>query len=450
MPKTAKELLSERAKAIAKRQEIISDANTEERLLSGEEKQERQRLADEAHELAERAEQLAEERADKALQDKLAEQAEDEARTKFNAPRQPAEGESEAEGRKDDAGVATRFGKWLRGDTRAIATRDDEGKPVVEFDLPVRREERALGISTVPAGGATIPTPFATYLTDIRETTSTVRRLMPHMLNTSSGEPYRMSIVQTHGAAANASDAPLPENTAIGGQDDVFRTETWNSFKVGQIMRVTNELLRDNAVNLESYIGKSLMRGAARQEDRWFVLGTGSNMPQGVTTAAWTNSVTLTGAARTQLTFQNLTALLTSMDQSYGANPVYHQQDTDPAKPMLSWFCHNSTLQKIWDIRDGDRGNFMFHSRLAEGLSDTLLGHNIVTSPFAPAYGNGKSVLWLGAWDEAFAVRDVAGTELRWSDDSAFTFDAREYRITCRVDARVLDPHAVTVLKLAA
>ena len=83
-------------------------------------------------------------------------------------------------------------------------------------------------------------------------------------------------------------------------------------------------------------------------------------------------------------------------------------------------------------------------------MHDTLLGYPLVTSPFLPELAADMTVAYFGAWNDAIILREAGPTNLEWSDHSKFEEDARDYRITCRVDTRIRDTRAVVGLKTAA
>ena len=457
---TREDLLAKRAKAVEDYRSILTAANREGRVVTAEERAAADKAQAEAHDYGERVKLIDElDNADASL-DEVREQREREA---ADADVQRSQFVKSVEPSKRSKYNERAHVRWLRGDKsvyhgREIAfTRQDalEGKDT----QPVYREVgdgssdefRALTTDGVGSGNtsaaATIDSPFIRRLYDFKETYSTFRALMPTRLTTATGASTRWPVVLTHGSAANAADAPLPENTNIGGTDATFGDITFNAYKVGQIQPLSNELRTDNAVDIESWILTELQRNAARQEDRWFILGNGTNMPQGVTNGGFTDAVTT--ADHEALSYPDLARVVSALDQSYGNLGVHTPQMADGMPGSLKWFMHKSVLTAVWLITNPN-GEYMFQPQLSMGVHDTLCGYGIVTSPFLPALAADTTVAYFGSWSDAIIMREAGTTSLVWSDHSSFALDARDYRITCRVDSRVRDAEAVVGLHTEA
>ena len=136
-------------------------------------------------------------------------------------------------------------------------------------------------------------------------------------------------------------------------------------------------------------------------------------------------------------------------DRSYGNLGVHTPQMPDGMPGSLKWFMHKSVLTAVWQIVNPN-GEYMFQPQLALGVHDTLCGYGIVTSPFLPALAADTTVAYFGSWSDAIIMREAGTTSLVWSDHSSFALDARDYRITCRVDSRVRDDAAVVGLHTEA
>ena len=175
----------------------------------------------------------------------------------------------------------------------------------------------------------------------------------------------------------------------------------------------------------------------------------GTNMPTGVVNGGFSDAVD--DADHTELEFPDIARTASALDQSYGNLRVETPQVADgmPMPNNLCWFMHKSVLTAIWLVTNPN-GNYIFQEQLSKGVHDTLMGFKIVTSPFLPELAADTTVAYFGHFGDAMIMREAGPTSLVWSDHSSFDSDARDYRITCRVDSKVRDTRAVVGLKTAA
>ena len=221
---------------------------------------------------------------------------------------------------------------------------------------------------------------------------------------------------------------------------------TLGAHKAGQTVELSNELLQDSGVDIEAFVAKDLGRALGRREDYWFWLGSNNQEPQGVVNAGFE---TVTGGSTTGIGYEDLTGLMGSLDQSYGNLGVHTPQAADGSSmPGLKWAMHPSTLVAVWNVQDGD-GRYLFQPMLTSGMSDRIFGYGVVTSthlPEIPAANAAAVVMYFGAWSDAYILREAGMVTIRYSDEAKFLEDARAYRATCRVDAKVRDVQAVRSL----
>ena len=260
---TLRETITQRGKAIEDYRSILAVANREGRLVTGEERAAADKARREAEHLGDLVDQMREMDELDAVSDENAGSGEepredtpsdvtaaamtDYLRAIDELKKRIDEMETnEAVGDPDDAERGARRSKFVRRVTPLELPDYNErdhikflrgqrdvygGAQGIAFMRPTRgqarqrvyrawgdgdTELRALSTGTASAG-ATIDTPFVRKLYDYKETVSTFRALGPYKLTTSTGAPTEWPYVLEHGKAGNIEDAPLPENTAIGG-----------------------------------------------------------------------------------------------------------------------------------------------------------------------------------------------------------------------------------------
>ena len=111
----------------------------------------------------------------------------------------------------------------------------------------------ALQIGTDSEGGYLVPDEFETTLVEGLEEENIFRKLA-HVINTSSGD-RKISVVASKGSASW-----VDEEGTITESDDAFNQVSIGAYKLGTLIKVSNELLNDSVFNLEQYIAKEFAR----------------------------------------------------------------------------------------------------------------------------------------------------------------------------------------------
>ena len=132
----------------------------------------------------------------------------------------------------------------------------------------------ALSVGVDQNGGYTVPDEFERQLIQALEENNVFRRLAK-TIHTNSGTrtiPIAMD---------NGSASWIEEGAAIQESDMTFSQETLSAFKLGCMVKVTNELLHDSAFDIASYIAQRFGVRFGNAEEDAFINGTGvSTNPQ--------------------------------------------------------------------------------------------------------------------------------------------------------------------------
>src|SRR5439155_16981535 len=124
-----------------------------------------------------------------------------------------------------------------------------------------------------------------------------------------------------HGAANWVNEA-----SAISATDEAFGQITLNAYKAIRLIKVSVELLQDNAVDLEGYLSRELGRAIGQLENTAYVNGSGASQPQGLVGVASVGKVGLTGQT-TSLIADDLIDLMYSVAPGYRRNGEFQTAD---------------------------------------------------------------------------------------------------------------------------
>jgi HK97 family phage major capsid protein len=257
-------------------------------------------------------------------------------------------------------------------------------------------EKRDQAIGTTTLGGYLVPTDFQKELVLHAQQAGTMRQTRVNVIVTSNGEPLQVPKTTAHGAASWVT-----EGNASTGADETFGQVTLNAYTARRLVKVSVELVEDNAVNLLTYLGRAIGQAIGKLENTGYVqgLGGGSGQPQGVVGTA---SLGKTGA-------NGQTASVTAddiFDLFYSVIPPYRQNG--------EWMLADSSIKLIRKLKDSTN-NYIWSptsgvaSVLANGAPDTLLGKGLWSDPDMPAMAAGNKSILFGDFS-AYTIRDVGQT----------------------------------------
>jgi HK97 family phage major capsid protein len=282
-----------------------------------------------------------------------------------------------------DAAYAEAFDAYIRN--RPLTGAQQSLLAGSRVDAP----QGAQGVGTNTAGGYLVPPEFRQTLIE-QMTFVAAMRQFAEVITTETGANLPWPTVNDTGNEG----AILGENTAITELDVVFGQASLDSYMYTSLLvRVSLQLMNDNAFNLNSWLPRALGQRIGRIQNRHFTVGTGTSQPDGIITSA---TVGKTGAAAqlTTVIYDDLVDLIDSIDPSYqNANSRFMMNQTT-----------RKGLRKLKDTQNRP----LWEPSVQVGVPDVLLGYplslnNYMASPAA----NAKSVLF-GDIREAYVIRDVS------------------------------------------
>ena len=265
-------------------------------------------------------------------------------------------------------------------------------------------------------GGYLVPEEYDRRLIDVLDEENIMRSLATKI--TTSGE-HKINI-----AATKPSAAWIEEGGALKFSDATFAQILLDAHKLHVAIKITEELLYDNAFGLENYIIMQFGKALANAEEDAFLNGDGKGKPTGIFAKTGGGNVTAEVAAFTGDELLNLVYTLKRPDRKKAA---FIMNDKNLA-----------VLRKLKDAND----QYLWQPSLKEGEPERLLGYPVYTSAYAPAdaiafgdfsyYNIGdRGSRSFKKLTELFAGNDMVG------------FVAKE-----RVDGKLILPEAVQILKL--
>lgn len=266
-------------------------------------------------------------------------------------------------------------------------------------------------------GGYLVPIEYDRRLIDVLEEENIMRNLATKI--TTSGE-HKINIAGTKPAAAW-----IEEGGALSFGEAKFDQIYLDAFKLHVAIKITEELLYDNAFGLENYIITQFGKALGNAEEDAFLNGDGKGKPTGIFNA--TNGGTVANT---------LTAVLKSddlFDLIYGLKRPYRKN--------ASFIMNDATLAQIRKLKDNN-GAYIWQPSYQAGEPDRVLGYQVHTSAYAPtdaiSFGDYK---YYNIGDRG--ARSFKQLNELFAGNGMIGMVAKE-----RVDGKLILPEAVQILKL--
>lgn len=275
-------------------------------------------------------------------------------------------------------------------------------------------------------GGYLVPEEYDHRLIDTLSEENIMRRLATTI--TTSGE-HKINIAATKPAAAW-----IEEGGALTFGDATFAQILLDAHKLHVAIKVTEELLYDNAFGLENYIITQFGKALANAEEDAFLSGTGVGQPLGLLAETGGAEIGVTAASPTAITADEVINLIYSLKRPYRKKAVF--------------IINDATLAVIRKLKDGN-GQYMWQPSLTLGEPDKLLGYPVYTSQFMPTAAAGNKSLVFG--DISYynigdrGTRSFKQLNELFAGNGMVGFVAKE-----RVDGKLILPEAVKVLQQKA
>lgn len=275
-------------------------------------------------------------------------------------------------------------------------------------------------------GGYLVPDEYDSRLIQVLNEENVMRSLGTAI--TTSGE-HKINIAATKPAAAW-----IEEGGALTFGDATFDQIILDAHKLHVAVKVTEELLYDNAFNLENYILEQFGKALANAEEDAFINGTGTSQPLGILAETGGAQVGVTTKSSGKVTADEIIDLVYSLKRPYRKNAVFLANDACVAE-----------LRKLKD----STGQYLWQPSLQAGEPDRVLGYKVYISAYFPVPAPGKAAVAFGDFSYYNigdrGSRSIAELKELFAGNGMVGFVAKE-----RVDGKLVLPEAVKLLKMAS
>lgn len=218
-------------------------------------------------------------------------------------------------------------------------------------------------------------------------------------------------------------DAPtfnwVDEEGTYGETKSTFGQIQLGAYKLGGIIKVSEELLQDNMIGFDSYMAGQIARGIDKAESPAFAAGDGAKKPTGYATSAPVGASSTTAAT-------DAVAADELIDIFYDLKAEYRKNAT--------WRMTDKTEKAIRKLKDGN-GNYIYDPKLDAQGRASLFGKPIVIDNDMAELGTSKKFIVIGNFNY-YQIADRGGMSIQRLNEKYADTGMIGFRVHKRLDAK--------------
>lgn len=218
--------------------------------------------------------------------------------------------------------------------------------------------------------------------------------------------------------------------------DPVFNTIQINAYKGGGIIKVSEELLQDNAFDLVGYLRNRAVENFDLLEEAAFCSGDGTLKPTGIFATTAVAGVNLTGTTAASASVITADELI---DTYHGLARRYRSNAT--------WVTGDAIAKQARKLKGSDN-NYLWQPGLTASEPDRLLGRPFEVTDSAPAIATGVKTIMFGDL-KYYHIGDRLGMTVQRLDELYAAGGQVGFRFNKRVDGKLMLAGAMTFLDMA-
>ena len=280
----------------------------------------------------------------------------------------------------------------------------------------------ALLSDTNPIAGYLLPEEFETKLTDAMNSIGVIRGLCTEV---KTSVDRIMPIVNGHG-----QPQWVPDGGAVPLVRDAFDRVVLDSHVLAATIRVTSELLKESAIDIEQYLAESFADRMALAEEEAFIAGDGVDKPLGLIHQAKVGCETQTVGV---VSIEDVLNLIFSVPEKHRRNGVL--------------LMNEHTLLELYK-QCMAKGTNLWFGRTNDGKDDTIFGYRIVRSPAMPVAESGNTPILFGDFKKVY-INDCGKRGFKRMHELYAVNDHVGFMLGERVGIKLMVPDAIKGLKIA-
>ena len=217
------------------------------------------------------------------------------------------------------------------------------------------------------------------------------------------------------------------ENDRFNFSGAKFDEIVFNAYKLGALIKVSNEFLEDTPKDIENFICEMIVERFSRSEEEAFFAGDGIGKPLGIIHQAQVGAVTENDG---DINLDDIIELTYSVKKLYRENAVFIMSEEVCAH--LKKF-KNYNGRNVWKVVNGE--------------PDTLFGYPVYTTTKLDGIKSGNKPVLFGNFDY-YCIAERGNRIIRRLSERYAELGQVGFIGTQRVDAKLVDPEAVKSLEI--
>lgn len=220
------------------------------------------------------------------------------------------------------------------------------------------------------------------------------------------------------------------ENTAFNEDDAEFGHIDLGAYKVATQTKVTFELLANSSIDLNAYLTDVIVRRLGKELNKLFLVGTGSQQPEGLTKGKQTVETSNT------LTYDDFVKMQTSMHPDFLEGAVY--------------IMNRKTFTQVALLEDGNGHKYVQNGVVNGKFTYTLAGTPIVIDNHMPDYEQGNKAIVLANIAECYSINLLQDIVVKRLDQIEFTKGIEVFAGYLMADGKITNQDAIKVAEVGS
>lgn len=220
------------------------------------------------------------------------------------------------------------------------------------------------------------------------------------------------------------------ENTAFSSEDPEFAFIELTSHKIATSVKTSFELLQNSSIDLNNYLTDVIVRRLSRELNKFFLIGTGTKQPQGLTSGTQTVETPAT------LDYDALVSMITKMHPDY----------LDKAKFIMN----RKTFSQVALLEDGNGHKYVQNGIVNGKFTYTIGTIPIIIDNHMPDYSTGNKAIILANIGECYSINMLQDIVVKRLDQVEFLNGVEVFAGYLMADGKISNQDALVVADVSA
>lgn len=220
------------------------------------------------------------------------------------------------------------------------------------------------------------------------------------------------------------------ENTEFNSEDPEFAFIELTSHKIATSVKTSFELLQNSSIDLNNYLTDVIVRRLSRELNKFFLIGTGTKQPEGLTSGTQTVETPAT------LDYDALVSMITKMHPDY----------LDKAKFIMN----RKTFSQVALLEDGNGHKYVQNGIVNGKFTYTIGTIPIIIDNHMPDYSTGNKAIILANIGECYSINMLQDIVVKRLDQVEFLNGVEVFAGYLMADGKISNQDALVVAEVSA